>query len=130
MQHHLDRVVLSVVLVALGPVVAYSIGEDGTVLVEGCGSDAATNVRVALETVLGVLVPEVECSIGTSSAECAMDRVERNIVDGVDIGDAVGWGVAMTLEREVGAAMCQPKPVKRCVFEGLLTWSPYLRRIG
>jgi len=94
------------VLVTLAPIVADRVREDGTVLVECRCCDAASDVRVALETVLGVLVPKVECSIGTSSAECAMNGMERNIVDGIDIGDAVGGGVAVTLEREVGAAIC------------------------
>lgn len=105
MQHHLDGIALGVVLVALGPVVTDSVGEDGTVLVEGGGGDATTDVGVALKTMLGILVPEVECSIGTGRAECAVDGVERDIVDSVDVGDAVGWGVAMALEGEVGAAI-------------------------
>jgi hypothetical protein len=105
-KHHLDRIALGVVLVALGPIITDSISEDRTVLVEGSGGDAAADVGVALETVLGVLVPEVECSIGTGCAECAVDGVERDIVDGVDVGNAVGRGVAMALEGEVGAAEC------------------------
>ena len=76
MKHHLDRIALGVVLVALGPIVTNSISEDGTVLVEGSGGDAAADVGVTLETVLGVLVPEVECSIGTGCAECAVDGME------------------------------------------------------
>lgn len=76
MQHDLDGIALSVVLVTLGPVVANSIGKDGTVLVKGSRGDAASDVGVTLETMLGILVPEVECSIGAGSAECAVDGVE------------------------------------------------------
>jgi hypothetical protein len=56
--------------------------------------------------VLGVLVPEVERTVGAGRAEGAVDGVERDIVDGVDVGDAVGGGVTVTLEGEVGAAAC------------------------
>ena len=76
MQHHLDGVVLCVVLVALGPVVANRVRKDATSLVEGSGSDAATDVGVSLKTVLGILDPEVERSVGTGRAGCAVDRVE------------------------------------------------------
>lgn len=76
MQHHLDRVVLRVVLVSLGPVVADSVCEDGTVLVELSRGDATADVGVALQAVLSILVPEVEGTIGTSGAECAVDGVE------------------------------------------------------
>lgn len=76
MQHHLDRVVLRVVLVSLGPVVANSVCEDGTVLVELGRGDATANVGVSLQTMLSVLVPEVEGTVGTSRAECAVDGME------------------------------------------------------
>lgn len=76
MQHHLDGVVLSAVLVALAPVIAHGVRKNAAVLVEGRGGDAATYVGIALETVLGVLVPEVESTIGARSRKRAMDRVE------------------------------------------------------
>jgi hypothetical protein len=75
-QHHLDRVVLRVVLVPLGPVVADSVCEDGTVLVELGRGDATANVGVSLQAMLGILVPKVEGTVGTSRAECAVDGVE------------------------------------------------------
>ena len=106
MQHHLDGIALRVVLVALGPVVTNGVGKDASVLVEGGGRDAAAHVGVALETVLGVLIPEVERTVGAGRAEGAVDGVERDIVDGVDVGNAVGGGVTVTLEGEVGAAAC------------------------
>lgn len=105
-QHHLDGIALRVVLVALGPVVTNGVGKDASVLVEGGGRDAAAHVGVALETVLGVLIPEVERTVGAGRAEGAVDGVERDIVDGVDVGNAVGGGVTVTLEGEVGAAAC------------------------
>lgn len=63
MQHDLDWVVLSVVLEALAPVVADGIGKDASRLVELGRADATTHVGIALETVLGILVPEVERAV-------------------------------------------------------------------
>lgn len=50
-------------LEALAPVVANGIGEDASRLVELRRGDATTHVGVALETVLGILVPEVERAV-------------------------------------------------------------------
>ena len=63
MEHDLDRIILRIVLVALAPVVADCIGKDATVLVKRRCRDAASHIGVSLQTVLGVLVPEVECSV-------------------------------------------------------------------
>lgn len=103
MEHNLDRIVLCVVLVSLGPVVTDGVGKDAAVLVEGRGGDAAADVGVALETVLGVLVPEVEGSVRTGRAEGAVDGVERDVVYGVDVGGAVDGRVTVALEGKVGA---------------------------
>lgn len=104
MQHDLDGVLLRVVLVALAPVVADGVGEDGPALVEGGRRDAAADVGIPLEAMLGVLVPEVKRPVRPGRAEGAVDRVERDVVDGVDVGDAVDGGIAVAFEREVGAA--------------------------
>lgn len=104
MQHHLDRVLRRVGLVSLAPIVANSVSKDAASLVERGRRDGPADVGVALKTVLRVLVPEVEGSVGASRAEGAVDRVEGDIVDGVDIGDVVGGRVAVAFEREVGAA--------------------------
>lgn len=63
MQHHLDGIALRTVLVALTPVVPDSISKDAARLAERGGRDAPSDVGVALETVLGVLVPEVEGAV-------------------------------------------------------------------
>jgi hypothetical protein len=102
-EHNLDRIVLRVVLVALAPVVANGVSKYATILVERRGSDAAANVGVALEAVFCILVPEVECSIRAGCTESAVLGVERDIVDGMDIGDIVlGW-ISVTLEGEIEA---------------------------
>lgn len=69
-------------------------------------ADASANLRVTLQTVLGVLVPEVEGAVATGGAESTMDRVEGNRVDRVDVGLIAGVGCVLTmaLEGEVGAA--------------------------
>lgn len=103
MKHHLDRVLLRVVLEALAPVVADAVGEDGTVLVECRRRDAAAHVWVALESMFGVLVPEVEGAVGAGGAEGAVYGVEGDVVDGVDVRDVVRGGVTMALEGKVGA---------------------------
>jgi hypothetical protein len=74
-------------------------------VVEVCATDAAADFGVALETVLGILVPEVECAVAAGSAEGAVDGVEGDGVDRVDVGyvASVGGVLAMALEREVGA---------------------------
>ena len=43
---------------------------------------------------LGVLVPEVERAVRPGGGKCAVDGVERNVVDGVDVGH-----VALVLRR-------------------------------
>lgn len=75
-QHEFDRLLLVVRLVALGPVIADSVSKDAAVAVEVGRSDGSADVRVALEPVLGVLVPEVECAVGASGREGAMLGVE------------------------------------------------------
>lgn len=53
----------------------------------------------------GVFVPEMEGSIAAGGAERAMNRVERDSIDGINVIDiALVWGcLSMTLEAEVRA---------------------------
>lgn len=103
MEHDLVRVRGRVTLVALTPVVTDGVGKDAARLVERCRGDATTYVGVALETVLRILVPEVEGTVATGCAEGAVLRVEGDVVDGVDAGGVALGGVAVALEGEVGA---------------------------
>lgn len=103
MQHDLGGVRLRVVLEALSPVITDTVREDGSGLVEGGGRDAAADLGVALETVLGVLVPEVEGAVGAGRAEGAVNGVERDVIDGIDVGDVIGGRVSVALEGEVGS---------------------------
>lgn len=103
MQHNLVRQLLVVVLVAFAPVVADGIREDISCSAESCGGDAAAHGWVSLETMLGVLIPEVEGAVGTGGRESGVNWMPGDGIDGVDISYVVGGSVAVALEREVGA---------------------------
>ncbi len=103
MEHDLVRVLWVVGGVTLAPVVTDSVGEDVAVEGEGGGDDGAADGWVALETMLGVLVPEVEGSVGAGGAEGAVDWVERDGVDGVDVVDVGCRRITVALEGEVQA---------------------------
>ena len=47
MQHDLDRIILSVVLISLAPVVAHSICEYRSILVERRGGDATADIGIS-----------------------------------------------------------------------------------
>jgi hypothetical protein len=76
MQHNLIRILRIISSITLVPVVRNSISENAAIVVEVCAGDAAADFRVAFETVLGVLVPEVECAVATGGAEGSVDGVE------------------------------------------------------
>lgn len=130
MEFDLDGVVLRVATVALAPVVADGVGKDVSVLAEAGRDDAAADLGVALETVLGILVPEVEGTVGTSGGEGAVLGVEGDGVYRVDFGDVAVGGVllAVALEGEVEATYGLDGVMDYVVVE-MLTWCPCLRRI-
>jgi hypothetical protein len=103
MQHDLCRIAGRVVLVSFAPVVTNGISENGTSLVERGGRDGSAHIRIPLEPVLGILVPEVERAVGSSGAEGAVDGVEGDVIDGVDVDGVVDGRITVALEREVGA---------------------------
>lgn len=102
-QHDLVGSLLGIGRVTLAPVVADRVSEDISSAVESGGSDGASDGGVTLETVLRILIPEVESTVGTCSAEGAVNGVERDSVNGVDIADVAvcGRGFTVTLEGEV-----------------------------
>ena len=105
MKHHLVRQLLGIGRVTLTPVVTHSISKDVPVTVESSAGDSSPNGWVSFQTVLCILIPEVEGTVTTSGTESAMNRVEGDVVDGVDVADValVGWGLAVAFEAEVGA---------------------------
>lgn len=76
MKHDLVGQLRRVVCIALTPVIGNCVGKNGASTVEVCGTDCASDLRIAFESVLGVLVPEMERAVTASSAECAMNWVE------------------------------------------------------
>lgn len=104
-QHDLVRQIVVVVRVSFAPVVRHGVGENAAGAVEiGC-ADCAADFGVAFQTVLGVLIPEVEGAVATGCAEGSMFGVEGDGVDGVDVCDValVGDVLAVALETEVGS---------------------------
>ena len=105
MQHDLVGVLGVVARVTLVPVVRDGISEDVAITVEGGAADGAANLRVALQTVLCVLVPEVESAVTTGSTESAVYRMKGDGVDRIDIGNIAltSCVLAVTFKGEVGA---------------------------
>lgn len=103
MQHDLVRILWIIEHVPFTPVVAHGIGEDVPSPIETRRRNRAADFRIALETVLCVLVPEVERPVGACSAESTVDRVERDGVDGVDVADVavVAGLLAVAFEGEI-----------------------------
>ena len=87
----------------LAPIVADPVCKDRPVSVEIGACDGATYRRIALESMMCVLVPEVERPIRPGGAERSMDRMERYGVDGVHIDHVVRRRVTMAAEGEVKA---------------------------
>lgn len=106
-EHDLVGLLGGIESVTLAPIVADGVREDVAVLVEvGCRNCAA-HVRVPLETVLGVLVPEVEGAVGAGGGEGAMLRVEADGVEAVDVANVaiISGGLAVAFEAEVAAGV-------------------------
>ncbi len=76
MKFDLDGVVLGVATETLAPVVTDGVGEDVAVLAKARCDDAAADLGVSFEAVLGVLVPEVEGAVGACGGEGAVLWVE------------------------------------------------------
>lgn len=105
MQHDLGHLLLGVLRVPLAPIIADCIRKDIAVAVERRGNDGPADLRVALEPMLGVLVPEVEGAVGAGGAEGAVLRMEGDGVDAVDVAlvARVGGRLAVAFEGEVGS---------------------------
>ena len=105
MKHHLVGQLLGIGRVTLTPVVTHSISKDVPVTVESSAGDSSPNGWISFQTVLCILIPEMEGTVTASGAESAMDRVKGDVVNGVDVADValVGRGLAVTFEAEVGA---------------------------
>ena len=76
-------------LVALGPVVADGVGEDDPGGVEGTARDGLLHGLTRLQLGARVLVPESPSAVGTHRRQSPVDRVERDVVDGIDVLDSL-----------------------------------------
>jgi hypothetical protein len=105
MQLDLQRILRAIRRIPLTPVIRYRVGKDVSVARETCSGDRATDFWVAFKTVLGVLVPEVECTIRSGGGEGTVDGVEGDGVYGIDFCDVASVWVllAVTFERKVEA---------------------------
>jgi hypothetical protein len=103
MQFDLNRILRIIPTIPLTPIITDSIRKDVSRATKRRSGNAAADLRVTLETVLCVLVPEMEGAVGSRRAEGAVDGVEGDGVDGVDFGDVAlrGVGLAMAFEGEV-----------------------------
>lgn len=100
MKLNLNRQTRCIMRIPLTPIIADSVSEDGTVVVESRSCDAAADFWVTFESVLGVLVPEVECAVGACGAEGAVDGVEGYGVYGIDFGHVAVCGVLLAVAFE------------------------------
>lgn len=129
MKLQFDRVPGCVSTVPLTPVIADRICKDIAVFAEGSGCDGAANLGVTFQTVLGVLVPEVESAVGAGSAKGAMLWVEGNGVYREDFGDVPRGRVllAVAFEGEVEAGQNVSITWEEAEERGGRTWCPCLR---
>ena len=107
MQHDLIRQLRRIHRIPFTPIIAHRVRKDIPALVEIRAADRAPDLRIALQAVLGVLVPEVEGAVGAGGGEGAVLGVEGDGVDGEDVADvaAVGRGLAVAFEGEVGGGV-------------------------
>lgn len=92
MQHDLVDCLLRIARISLTPIITNSICKDATIAVERCAGNGSANIRIPFQSVLCVLIPEMECAVAASSAESAVNRVEGYRVDGVDVANVAAAG--------------------------------------
>lgn len=100
MQHDFIHRLRCIDRVPFTPVIADGVGKNVTGMVEGRRRDGAPDLRVALEAVLGVLVPEMEGAVTAGGAESAVHGMEGNGVYRVDVGYVPGCGWRLTVAFE------------------------------
>lgn len=86
---------------ALGPVVADGVRKDLAVSIEATFGDRLLHRFGRFEFRSGVFVPETECTVGANRRQSTMNWMKCNIVDRIDVLDAVGRSHAMTFECEI-----------------------------
>ena len=105
-QHNLIRRLRCIGRVALTPIITNRVREDVAIPVEARRADGPADLRIALQAVLGVLVPEVEGAVAAGRAKGAMHGMKGDRVDGIDVryvSVAAGGGLSVAFKGEVGA---------------------------
>ena len=107
MQHDLIDPLRRIDCITLTPIIADRIRENASGAVETRRADRPAHLRISLEPMLRILIPEMERAVATGGAEGAVLRVERDGVDGVDVADVAGvrWWLAVAFEAEVRAVV-------------------------
>ena len=104
MQHDLRDLLRRILRVSLTPIIADGVRENASIPVERRRYNGPADLRIALQAVLGVFVPEVEGAVGAGGAEGAVLWVEGDGVDAVDVALVahVRDVAAVAFEGEVG----------------------------
>lgn len=116
MQHNLIRQLRRIMRIPLTPIVTDRIRKDQACPVEACCRYRSAHFRVPLESVFGVLVPEVKGAVAAARAEGAELRVEGDCVDGIHVcGVALVWDVvlAVAFEGKVRAGVSSVSAILR-----------------
>jgi hypothetical protein len=118
MQLNFGRILRRIRTKPLTPIIRNRIRKDVAIFIEIRRRNGAPDFRVALQPVLGVLVPEVEGAVATGCAERAVDGVEGDCVYGVHFCYVALGGVlgAVAFEGEVEAVGVVSMAM--CVFVG------------
>ena len=103
MQHDFVRQLRRVGVEPLTPIIADRIGENATRAIERGRADGAAHLRVPLQAILGILVPEMEGAVAARGRKGPLHGMEVDRVDGVDIADVAlrGRRLPMALEAEI-----------------------------
>ena len=85
MQHNLVGQLGCICRIAFTPIITHRIRKNRTIPIERRRADGAAHLRVALETVFGVFVPEMKGAVTSGGAESAVDGVEGDGVYGIHV---------------------------------------------
>eukprot|EP00562_Extubocellulus_spinifer_P035561 CAMPEP_0178694990 /NCGR_PEP_ID=MMETSP0699-20121125/8587_1 /TAXON_ID=265572 /ORGANISM="Extubocellulus spinifer, Strain CCMP396" /LENGTH=161 /DNA_ID=CAMNT_0020340599 /DNA_START=1999 /DNA_END=2484 /DNA_ORIENTATION=- len=85
MQKDLIRLTLSIERTALAPIIAAGVGKHVALSIEGCAGDGPIDRRETLESLLVVLIPEVDDTIAADGGERSKG-VEGDLIDAENVG--------------------------------------------
>ncbi len=85
MEHDLVRIIRSIVGITFAPIITDGICENITGAIETGRSNRPPHGRVTFQTMFRVFIPEMKRAVGARCRESAVDGVEGDGVDGVDV---------------------------------------------